>query len=142
MIAPLKLDDEVPPGESARQPYRRHARLGAGADAHWSLFDRAGAARDQLGQVSLCRGGRSEARTLCRGLLDRLHHWRKSVSQNHWAPRAEDVEIAVSFRVEKVRALGMGHELRIAAHSAEGPHRRVDAAREKFLGAEPQMTGQ
>jgi hypothetical protein len=62
------------------------------------------------------------------------------VSQNHGSPRAEEVEVAIAISVEEVRALGARDKGRIAAHSAECSHRRVDASGEKSFGAKLQLT--
>ena len=60
------------------------------------------------------------------GLLDR----RVLVPQQGRSPRAHQVHVAGAVRVREVRALGVDHEARRPAHGPEGPHGRVDAARQ------------
>ena len=84
---------------------------------------------------------RSEARALCCGLLDGLDDGRKGVAEDHRAPGAEEVEVAIAVFVEEVGALGVGDEGWVAAYGAEGTDGRVDAAGEKFLGAKLQVAG-
>jgi hypothetical protein len=63
------------------------------------------------------------------------------VAENHRTPGAEEVQVAIAIRVEEVRALGVGHERRVAAYGAKGTHGRVDASGKKFFGAKLQLAG-
>ena len=53
------------------------------------------------------------------------------MAQDHRAPGAEVVDVAVAVRVVEISALGAFDKRRRAAHRAESPHRRVDAAGKK-----------
>ena len=57
------------------------------------------------------------------GLLHRLEHGRVAVAQDHRAPGADVIDVALSFGVPHVGALRAFDETRRAAHGAEGAHR-------------------
>jgi hypothetical protein len=63
------------------------------------------------------------------------------VAEDHRAPGAEEVEVAVAVFVEEECALGVSDERGIAAYGTEGPYGRVDASRKEFLGALLQVAG-
>ena len=134
VIAALEFDDEFAAGGGAGQADGRHGGLGAGADeAH--LFDGGIAGHDALGEIGLGGRGCAEAGRVARRALDGFDHGRKGVAQNHRAPGAEVVDVAVAVGVVEIRALGALDEGRRAAHGAKGAHRRVDAAGKVALGA-------
>ena len=84
---------------------RAHRRLGARADqAH--LLDAGHEADDFLGQLDLALGRRAEAEAVVRRLLHRLQHRRVAVAQDHRAPGADVVDVALAFGVPHVGALG------------------------------------
>ncbi len=83
---------------------------------------------NELGQVGLGGGGGSEAGAAGRGLLDGLDDRREGVAEDHRAPGAEEVEVAVAVLVVEIGAFGMGEEGRIAADGAKGADGRVDSA--------------
>src|SRR5207253_10729666 len=80
-------------------------------------------------------------RALCRRLLDGFDDRREGVAEDHGTPGAEEVEVAVAVGVEEICALGVGHERRIAAYCAKGPHGRVDASGEESFGTKLQLAG-
>jgi hypothetical protein len=90
---------------------------------------------DGLGQLDLALGRRAEAEAVERGLLHRLEHGRVAVAQDHRAPGADVVDVALAFGVPDVGALRALDEARRAADGAEGAHGRVDAAGDDALGA-------
>ena len=100
-----------------------------------SLLDGRIAGDDALGQVGLGCGGSAEAGRVARGPLDGLDRRRKRVAQDHRAPGAEVVDVAIAVGVDEVGALGALDKRRRAAHRFEGAHRRVDAAGKEALGA-------
>ena len=51
------------------------------------------------------------------------------MAQDHRAPRADVVDVALVVGVPKISALGAFDKARRAANSAKGAYRRVDAAR-------------
>ena len=134
VVAALEFDDEFAAGGGAGQADGGHGGLSAGADeAHF--FDGGIAGRDALGEIGLGGRGGAEAGGVARGALDGFDHRRKCVAQNHRAPGAEVVDVAIAVGVVKVRALGALDEGRRAAHGAKGADRRVDAAGKEALGA-------
>ena len=134
VIAALEFDDDFAAGGGAGQADRRHRRFSAGADeAHF--FDGGIAGHDALGEVGLGGRGCAEAGGVARGALDRFDHRRKGVAQNHGAPGAEVVDVAIAVGVVEIRALSALDEGRRAAHGAKGADRRVDAAGKEALGA-------
>src|SRR5204862_342169 len=90
---------------------------------------------DLFGQLDLALGGRAEREAVERGLLHRLQHGGVAVAEDHRAPGADVVDVALALGVDDGRALGAGDEARRAADGAEGAHRGVDAARYDLLGA-------
>ena len=61
-----------------------------------------------------------------------------AVAQNHRAPRADVVDVALAVGVPHVSALRPGDKARRAADGLEGAHRRIDAAGNDGLGAAKQ----
>ena len=134
VVAAFELDDEVAAGESAGEADGGHAGFGAGSDEA-ELFDGGKAACDELGEVGFGGDGGSEAGAFGCGLLDGLDDGREGVAEDHGAPGAEEVEVAVAVRVEEVGPFGVSHERRVAADGAEGADGRVDSAGKEFFGA-------
>jgi hypothetical protein len=58
------------------------------------------------------------------------------MAEDHRTPGAEEVEVTVAVRVEKIGTFGVGEEGRIAAYSSEGSDGRVNTSGQKFFGAE------
>jgi hypothetical protein len=111
-------------GKAARQADGGHAGLGTGADEA-QLFDRGKAAPDEFGEIAFVAVGGSEAGSARGGLLNRLDHRGEGVAQDHGAPGAEAVEVAVAVGIPQPRSGGALDEGRIAADRAERPHRRI-----------------
>ncbi len=134
VIAALEFDDEFAAGGGAGQADGRHRGLSAGADeAHF--FDGGIAGGDALGEIGLGGRGGAEAGRVARGALNGFDDRRKGVAQNHRAPGAEVVDVAIAVGVVEVCALGALNEGRRATHGAKGAHGRVDAAGKEALGA-------
>ena len=140
VVAALEFDDEVAAGESSREADGGHAGFGAGGDEA-ELFDGGKATCDELSEVGFGGDGGSEAGAFGGGLLDGLDDGREGVAEDHGAPGAEEVEVAVAVFVEEVCAFGVGEEWRVAAYGAEGADGRVDSAGEEFFGALLQVAG-
>ncbi|MOA39700.1 hypothetical protein D3C78_1615030 [compost metagenome] len=64
-----------------------------------------------------------------------------AVAEDHRAPGADVVHIALIVLVDHVGAGGVLEEQRRAADAAEGAHRRVDAAGDVLLGVAEQDFG-
>ncbi len=130
VVATLEFDEVFAAGEGAGESDGRHGGFGAGADeAH--LLDRWKGLADQLGEVGFGGGGGAEADASGCGLLHGFHHLRGGVAENHGAPGAEVVEVAIAVGIPEIGAFGADNEWRLAADSTKGTHRRVDAAGEQ-----------
>ena len=60
-------------------------------------------------------------------------HRGMGVAEDHRAPGADVVDVAVAVEVEEIRPLGPVDEDRLAADAAEGPGRAVHAAGHELL---------
>ena len=127
VVAAGELDHLGAAGEAARQPDRRHRRLGAGGDQP-HLLDRLDPGHDLLGELDLALAGRAEGRAAGDRLLDGGDHLGVRVAEDHRPPRAHEVDVLAAVGVGEVRTGTGHHEPGRTAHGAEGPHRRVHAA--------------
>ena len=80
------------------------------------------------------RAGRAEAGTVENRFVQRGHHLRVGVAQNQRPPGEDVIDVAVAVHIVHIRALALADEEGLAAHRAEGPHRRVDTAGQQALG--------
>src|SRR5690606_6895535 len=64
-----------------------------------------------------------------------VEHFGMAVTQNHRAPGADVIDVALAVLVRYIGAFGMLEKQRRAADAAEGAHRRVDATGDVVLGA-------
>jgi len=71
---------------------------------------------------------KTDVRGIAGGALDGLDHGREGVAEDHGAPGAEVVDVAVAVGVVEISALGALEEGGMAANGAESPHGRIDAA--------------
>jgi len=79
-------------------------------------------ARMRFGQFHLALGRRAKREAVQRGLLHGLQHGRVAVAQDHRAPGADVVDVALAVGVPEVGALRTVHKARGAAHGLEGAH--------------------
>ena len=61
-------------------------------------------------------------------MLDRPHYLRVTVSDNHWPPRADVVDVALFVGIPYVRALPSIKKKWRATHGLKGADRGVDPA--------------
>lgn len=61
------------------------------------------------------------------------------MTQNHRSPRPKEIQIPVPIRIEQIRALSPRDKRRIAPHSAECTHRRINAPRQKLFSTKLQL---
>ena len=134
VVAALEFDDDFAAGGGAGEANGRHGGLGAGADEA-DLFDGGIAGDDALGEVGLGGGGGAEAGGVGGGALDGFDDGGKGVAEDHGAPGAEVVDVAVAVGVGEVGAGGGLDEGGRAADGAKGAHGGVDAAGKEALGA-------
>ena len=132
VIVAGKLDDQLAAGRPAGQPHGAHGRLGAGAD-HPHLFDARHRVDDLLGQTAFRLGRRAVAGAPREGLVDRRHHPRMPVAEDHRAPRTDVVEVAAAVDVGQVLAKAALEKDWLAAHCAKGAGGRVHATGNELL---------
>ena len=129
VVAALELDELAAPGGATRQSDGAHARFGAAA--HQAHHVHAGhQLQNGLGQFHLALGRGTKREAFQQRLLHRFHHRRVAVAQNHRAPGADVVGVALAVGVPHVGTLGAADEARRATHGAKSAHGRVDAARD------------
>ena len=133
VVAAGELDHQVATGVAAGKPDGGHGRLGAGGD-HPDPLGCRDALLDDRGEVGLVRGRGAEGQSAVDGGVHRREDLRVGVAQQRRAPGADQVDVLGAVGVGEVRALGGDHEAGRAAHRAEGPDRRVDAARHQAAG--------
>ena len=119
-------------GYTTRGAHRAHRCFRAAAYKANHLHAGHGA-RDQLRQLQFQRVAHPVADALRCLLRNRAHHRRVPVPQNHRAPRAHIINVAVAIGVEQMRPRGALHNQRRAAHRLERPHRAIHPADKQFL---------
>ena len=133
VIVAGELHDHRPAGVSAGQPDGAHRGLGAGVDQP-DFLDRRHGLDHQLGQFVFGQGRRAETRAAMQGRLDGLDDRRMGVAEDHRAPGADVVDVAVAVDVEQVGPFGPVEEDRLAADAAERPGRAVHPAGHELFG--------
>ena len=128
-----ELHDHVAAGEAAGQADGAHRRLRARTH-HPYLLDRRNRRNDQVGEpaLGLCRC--AVARACGQRPLDRLHHPRMPVAEDHRPPGADVVEVDVAVDVGEVLAEGRREKDRLAPHPSERAGGRVDATGDQPAG--------
>ena len=134
VIAAFELDDLVAAGESARQPEAGHRRFGPAVD-HPHFLDRRHPAADQLRHFHFERIGDSEADAARRRGADRVDHDLRRVPEDRRAPGADVIDVFIAIDVPDPCALRALDEERLAAETAKGAHRRIDAAGDALQAA-------
>ena len=141
VIAALEFDDEVASGVSAGEADGGHAGFGAGADEA-KFFDGGEAVGDAFGEVGFGGDGGPEAGSSGGGLLDGFDDGGEGVAEDHGAPGAEEVEVAVAVDVVEVGSAGRGSmKGGVSAYGAEGSDGGVDASGKEGFGAELELAG-
>ena len=74
------------------------------------------------------RIGNAEAGPLPCRVSHRRDDFGMGMAQNGRPPRSDVIHVFISIHVEDMRACGAIDKKGLAAHGAEGPHRRIDAA--------------
>ena len=128
VVAAFKFDDLAAARGAARQADGAHARFSArGDEAH---HVHAGHEReDFFGQLHFALGGRAKRQAVLRGAAHCFQHGRVAVAEDHGAPGADVVDVALVIGVPQIGALRALDEAWCAANSAEGAHRGIDAPR-------------
>ncbi len=122
VITAFELDDDVAPGEAARQTNRAHGRLRARTDeAH--QFDGGHEFDDAACEPSFEFGRGAEGQAVRGYVLYRLDHLRVRVAQDHRPPGADVIDEAPPIGGGGIGAGGFLEEDRLAADAAKGAHR-------------------
>ena len=140
VVAAGELDDLGPAGEPAGQPDRAHGGLGAGVDQPYPLDGRH-PPDDLGGQLALRRRRRPERQAGGGGFGDGVDNGRVRVAQDHRAPRADQVDVAVAVGVGQPAPARLGDEARSAAHRGERADRGVHPAGNDRAGVLEQLGG-
>lgn len=127
VVAPGELHHLGTAGETARQPDRRHGRLGAGGDESY-LLNGVDTVHDLLGERHLVLHGRTEGGAALDGPAHGVRHLGVCVAEDHRPPGADQVDVLPAVRVREVGTGTGHHEPGRTAHSAEGADRGVHAS--------------
>ena len=119
-------------GHSASKSNGRHGGFSAGADEA-EPFNGGIAGDDAFGEIGFCRGRSAKTGGVAGRALNGIDGGREGVTEDHGAPGAEVVDVAIAVGIGKPGALCAREERRRSAHSAEGAHGRVHTAGEKAL---------
>ena len=92
-----------------------------------------------LGHRDFGGAGRAEREAVLDRALDRASDVRVVVADDHRAPRADVVDVALAFDVEQIGTVGACGEERLAADRLERPDGRVDAAVHALEGAREKL---
>ena len=140
MVAAFELDDGVAAGVTTGQADGTHGGLGTGADHAYHLHGRHDAA-DEVRHLGFHGGRRAVGQAVLQLVAHRIKHVRVGVAEDHRAPGADVVDIALVVLVDHIGAFGVLEEQRCAANAPEGAYRRVDAAGDVLLGIGKQGFG-
>ena len=140
VVAARELDDPGAPGDPAGEPDGAHRRLRARVDQP-HLLHRPDPPDDLLSELDLGRRRRAERQPAARRLPDRFDDRRVRVAEDHRAPRADQVDVAVAVGVGEPRPPGGDHEPRRPADGGEGADGRVDPTGDRGGGAGEQGAG-
>ncbi len=138
VVAAREGEHAAAPGERAREPERRHRRLGSRADQPDHLHGGDGV-DDLRGELDLALRRGAEARTLGRRPADRLDRLGIGVPEDERPPGADPVEQPFPSRGLDVGALAPGDEERLLhPDRTHRTHRRVDTTGDQTLRARPE----
>ena len=131
VVAAFELDNFVTAGEAAGQANGAHGGFGTGVHHADHIHG-----RDQLGDqrrhFNFHLRRRAKAQAAFGGFNDRVADGRMVMTQHHWAPGADIIDIRFTINVVKVSAVGALDKQRRTADAGERTYRRVHAAGNKF----------
>ena len=133
VIAAGEFDDLGAFGESAGQADRTHGGLGAGVHQPDPLH-RGDPGDDLRGQLGFTGRRCAEGQPIGSSPRNGLHHGRMGVAEDHRAPGADQVDVAVAIGIGEPTASRRGDEAGCAADGVERPHRGVHSARDDRAG--------
>ena len=126
VIATGEFHDHIPPCKTSGQSNGRHGGLCAGVD-HTHPFHAGDSADDAFSELNFYLSWCAEAQCLLRLFGNGFDGGPEVMAQNHRAPRADVVNVAVAVDIAEISTLGAGKEDRITADAFKGSHRRIDA---------------
>lgn len=132
MVAALELDDLVTAGMTSSQADGTHRCLGAGTD-HAQLFNRWHQRTDFLREARFQYAGGTKTQTILRSLNDGAYDGRVRMTEYHWPPGANVVDVTTSVFALKPRTPGALDKDWIAADSGKCAYRRINSARNYLL---------
>ena len=127
VVAAVKFDDLVAPGEPPGKADAGHGSLGAAVD-HANLFDARDPIADEGGHFHLERIRNAEADTAAGGGTDGLDDDARGVAEDGGPPGANIVDILIAIDIPNAGALGALNEKGFAADAAKGADGGIDAA--------------
>ncbi len=132
VVATFELDDGVATREATGQAQGAHA--GLGARAHQAHHVHAGhVGQDGFGQFDFALGGRAKGQAFRGRTLNGVEHFGVAMTQDHGAPRADVIDVALALGIPQVSALSALNEPGGATDCAKGTHRRIDPTRDHAL---------
>ncbi len=131
VIAAGELDDPRPSGSGAGDAQGRHGCLGTRAHQADHVHRRNGGCQP-LGHVDLACRRRAETGAITQGILYGSQHLRMRMPEDHRAPRADVVEVAVAVDVPDVAPTCPLDEDGLAANGTPGADGTVDASGDAF----------
>src|SRR6266550_822636 len=87
---------------------------------------------NQLSELHLKLGRHSERRSFLHRSRERIEHNRRSVAEDQWTPRQDEVDVLLSIDIPDSRSFAARGDNRLAADTFEGAHGRIHTAREKL----------
>jgi hypothetical protein len=119
VIAAFELDQQIAPGEAARQADRAHRRFGPGAHQA-DHFERGQQGAQELGHLDLALGRRAEGEPVRGGLLDGGDHLRLGMAQDQRSPRTDVIEIGPAIGIGDAGTRPGGEKARRPADRPKG----------------------
>src|SRR5438093_8430838 len=132
MVPTGELDELAPPGSGPREPNGRHGRFGSRIDEAEHL-DRRHPVRNKRRQSHFALGWSTEGPAALQLRAYRLADGRRAVTQDQWAPGADEIEIAVPIDIPEPWTFSPGNEGWRSPDRAIRADRAVDAAGDQAL---------
>ena len=140
VVAPFEFDDLVAAGIAPGQADGTHGGFGAGVD-HAHHVHGGHQFADLVCHGHFGGGWGAEAEAVLHRCLHGSNHLGMVVAEDHRAPRAHVVDVAIVIFIVQVGATGRVEKHRCAAHALEGTHGRVNTAGNMFLGLAEKLFG-
>ena len=116
VVAADKFYNFVASSEAARNSQGAHRRLGAGI-YHAQNFNAGIKFLHEFSQPRFKLSGRAVAGAAFDGFFQRSHNFFVRVTENHWSPRANVVNVFVAVNVENAAAQRAGDKRRVSSNA-------------------------